>query len=100
MPFPSIGLGRFGRSPARATLAPHLTGVFHHALAPTTNVHFAPILALPTNPLSYRVSGFYPSAGISLITAFDLLRADVSRGLKDGRWMFSFDVSRPFWGIL
>jgi hypothetical protein len=57
--------------------------------------------APPTSdPLRARQTGFYPSAGVSLITGFDLLRFDVSRGLRDRKWIFSFDVSRAFWSVL
>jgi hypothetical protein len=34
------------------------------------------------------------------MTGFDLLRFDVSRGLRGGRWIFSFDVNRAFWSVL
>jgi hypothetical protein len=38
--------------------------------------------------------------GVGALTIFDLLRLDVARGLRDGRWTFSVDVSREFWAIL
>jgi hypothetical protein len=31
---------------------------------------------------------------------YDLLRADVARGLRQGSWRFSIDIDRAFWGIL
>jgi hypothetical protein len=31
---------------------------------------------------------------------YDLVRADVSRGLRNGQWRFSIDIDRGFWGIL
>jgi hypothetical protein len=31
---------------------------------------------------------------------YDLLRADVARGLRNGTWRFSIDIDRSFWGIL
>ena len=98
VPFPPIGLGRFGRSPSRAILAPHLTGILLHQAPPDILAGGFPAAGL--DPLRARASGFYPSAGLSLIAAFDLFRIDVSRGLRDGRWSFSFDVSRPFWSIM
>jgi hypothetical protein len=41
-----------------------------------------------------------PAVGLGAIGLFNLLRADVARGLRDGRWMFSVDVTRDFWRIL
>jgi hypothetical protein len=99
VPFPAISLGRFGRAPGSATLAPHVTGAWVHAVGSAT-----PILRanLPTmsDPLRPVTTGFYPAFGVSLIAAFDLLRFDLSRGLRPGRWIFSVDVSRTFWSIL
>ncbi|MGH7677452.1 MAG: hypothetical protein ACRENU_03225 [Gemmatimonadaceae bacterium] len=98
VPFVSVPLGRFGRSPASATLEPHVMGAFLHQAPPGVLTNTMPVS--PPAQLRPVTSGFYSSAGLSLITAFDLLRFDVSRGFRDGRWLFSFDVSRPFWGIL
>jgi hypothetical protein len=100
IPFPAISLGRFGRSPANARLVPHVTGIALHQVPVTTTVLTAPILIAPPNPLSFRASGFYTSAGASLITGFDLFVLDVSHGFRDRRWTFSFDVTRAFWSIL
>ncbi len=100
VPFPAIRLGRFGRSPARAMLAAHLTGVALRQVPPTIEVLRAAIPFSPPDPLRPRASGFYPSAGLGVTTAFDLLRFDISRGLRDGVWVFSFDVTRAFWSIL
>ncbi len=83
-PFPSVGLGRFGRSPPNATLAPFAHVAFVHNSAP-----FAP-----------RRNGFYPSIGVAAQFIFDILRIQTARGLRDGRWTFSIDVHRQFWGIL
>ncbi len=76
VPFIPVPLGAWGRAPASATLAPF--------------VHAAWVDG----------KGWYPSAGLGLLTVFDLLRFDVARGTRDGRWSFYFDVSRDFWGIL
>jgi hypothetical protein len=84
VPFPAVGLGRFGRSPARATLAP-----FAHAA-----------LVRSPAPFAARRSGVYPSVGIAAHLIFDLLRLQTARGLRDGRWTFSIDVHSQFWGIL
>lgn len=76
VPFIPVPLGAWGRAPATATLAP-----FVH----TTWVDG---------------KGWYPSAGVGLLSVFDLLRFDIARGTRDRRWSFYFDVSRDFWGIL
>ena len=76
IPFPAVSLGRFGRSGSTATLAPFVT-----------------VVGLPG-------SGFYPSAGAGVQLFFDLVRFDVARGLRDGRWVWSVDASRAFWSIL
>jgi hypothetical protein len=84
VPAPSIPLRRFGKSPPRATLAP-----FVQALVVASDV-----VARPT------AAGVYPSAGVSVLFFYDLLRADVARGVRDGAWRFSIDIDRSFWGIL
>ena len=76
VPFVPVPLGSWGRAPASATLAP-----FAHAAW-------------------LNGKGWYPSVGAGVLTVFDLLRFDVARGTRDGRWSFYFDVSRDFWGIL
>ena len=76
VPFPAVSLGRFGRSAARAQLAPYATAV------------------------ALRSTGIYPSAGLGLLVFFDLLRLEVARGLRDGRWSFYLDVNRAFWSVL
>ena len=35
-----------------------------------------------------------------MIPFFDLLRVQLARGLRNGRWSFSVDVAREFWGVL
>jgi hypothetical protein len=76
VPFVAVPLGSWGRAPASATVAPF--------------VHTAWVDG----------KGWYPSVGTGVLTVFDLLRFDVARGTRDGRWSFYFDVSRDFWGIL
>jgi hypothetical protein len=76
VPFVAVPLGSWGRAPASATVAPF--------------VHAAWVDG----------KGWYPSVGTGVLTVFDLLRFDVARGTRDGRWSFYFDVSRDFWGIL
>ncbi len=92
-PFPSFKLGRYGRTPAEITLAPYV-----HVLrseGPQSR-RFEPV----DFQFGPTVTGWYPSLGVGLLSVFDLLRVDVARGLRDGRWMFSVDVGRDFWGIL
>lgn len=76
VPFVAVPLGSWGRAPPSATVAPF--------------VHTAWVDG----------RGWYPSVGTGVLTVFDLLRFDVARGTRDGRWSFYFDVSRDFWPIL
>jgi hypothetical protein len=84
LPFLPLSLGRFGTAPASVTVAPYL--------------HTAYI----GQPVAIRGSdsGWYPSVGIGALMLFDVLRFDVARGLRDGRWTFSFDVTRDLWRVL
>ncbi len=91
VPFVSIPLGTFGRSPAQATLAPYFNvvgldgGNVFQTLAPGV----------------IRQQRVFPSVGVGLISFFDLIRLDVARGLASGgRWTFSLDATRGFWPIL
>ena len=92
IPFFALPLGRFGKIPGSATLAPYAQVVAVGG-APVT-VFRGPQLV--TSP----VSGAYPVLGLGLITFFDLVRLDVSRGLRNGRWLFAFDVNQEFWSVL
>ena len=85
VPFPSVPLGRFGRIPGEATVAPFVQGTFARRALSTDVAH--PI-------------GIYPSVGVALMPFFDLLRLQVARGLRNGRWTVDVDVAREFWGIL
>jgi acyl dehydratase len=76
VPFVRVPLGAWGTAPGTATLAPF--------------VHTAWIDG----------AGWRPSVGVGALTIFDLLRFDVARGLRDGRWSFYFDVSKDFWRVL
>jgi hypothetical protein len=96
VPAPSIPLGKYGRSPARITLAP-----FAHAVALGGATYVAPHpLSSPSTLRESRVSGVYPSAGLGVLFFYDLLRADVAKGLRDGSWRFSIDIDRAFWGVM
>ncbi len=76
VPFVPVPLGGWGRAPASLTLAPY------------------------ANTAWIDGAGWRPSVGVGALTIFDLLRVDVARGLRDGRWSFNVDVSRDFWRIL
>lgn len=82
--FVSIPLGRWGRVPGQAWLAPTVSAAF---------VSRAP---------SFRRAerGWYPSVGLGLVSLFDLVRIDVARGLRDGRWSFGVDLARDFWRVM
>jgi hypothetical protein len=84
VPFVAIPLGRYGRAPATATLAPFANVVYVGRTA----------------SFQEERNGWYPSVGVGTLLLFDLLRLDVARGLRDGRWTFSVDLSRDLWGVL
>ena len=84
VPFPAIRLGRFGTTPPVATLAPFVHGAYAgRAVDVRGSLH-----------------GWRPSVGVGALTLFDILRLDAARGLRDGRWRFSLDVSRDFWRVM
>ena len=84
VPFASIPIGRWGRSPGRATFAP-----------------FAAVVAQEErNESGARYLAGYPSVGAGLLVFFDLIRVDLARGLRNGRWTFGVDMSRDLWRIL
>jgi hypothetical protein len=84
VPFPAIPLGRWGTAPSRVSLAP-----------------FAGAAYSSSSSASVQDSGgFRPFAGLGTLVLFDLIRFDVARGLRDGRWRFGVDVMRDFWPIL
>jgi hypothetical protein len=37
---------------------------------------------------------------VALLAFFDLIRIDLARGLRDGRWSIGVDFSRDLWSIL
>ena len=88
IPFVALSLGRYGNTGSTATLAP-----FAH-------VAYVAMVDSSTRSGAGRGVGWYPSIGVGLLTVFDLLRFDVAKGLRDGRWAFSVDVIRDFWSIL
>lgn len=100
VPFFGFPLGRFGRSPARAVLAPFVNGVVLQQVGVDRAISGIPAPWNTADPLRPRESGFYPSAGVGLLAVFKLLRFDVARGFRDGRWFFYLDVDRTFWSVL
>jgi hypothetical protein len=42
----------------------------------------------------------HPSVGAGLLLFFDLVRLDLARGIRNGRWTFGVDLSRDLWRIL
>lgn len=96
VPFVGVPLGRWGRIPGQARLAP-----FFHAVHASRGVPeaFAPPSVGGAPGTGYR-AGWFPSVGIGAFSFFDLMRIDVARGLRDGRWTFSLDLNRDFWSIL
>jgi hypothetical protein len=87
VPFPSVSLGKYGKAPARAQLAPFTQVVLLGGASSD------PRVAQYTN-------GVYPAVGLGVLLFYDLLRVDVARGVHQGGWRFSIDVDRAFWGIL
>ena len=85
IPAPSLSLGRFGRIPGEATLAPFAQATYARRALAADVAH---------------PEGVYPSVGIALQPLFDLMRLQVARGTRNGRWSFNVDVTRDFWGIL
>ena len=85
VPAPSLSLGRFGRIPGQATLAPFVQATYARRAAALDASH---------------PEGIYPSAGVAVQSLFDLLRIQLARGLRNGRWSLNVDVGRDFWGIL
>jgi hypothetical protein len=84
VPAPALPLGRFGKAPPHVTLAP-----FVQVLATSAGT--------PERPTT---AALWPTAGLGVLFFYDLVRADVARGLRNGAWRFSIDIDRAFWGIL
>lgn len=92
VPFVPIPLGRFGRVPGTLTLAPFAHAVWLDRATPGS----AAALTRPGG----ADGGWHPALGLGVQGFFDLLRVDVARGLRDGRWTFSVDVARALWPVL
>jgi hypothetical protein len=85
IPFMPVPLGRFGKVPGEATIAPFIQGTLIRRAYDLDSVH---------------PSGVYPSAGLALQPFYEMLRVQVARGLRNGQWKLNVDVSRDFWGVL
>ncbi|HEV2017805.1 MAG TPA: hypothetical protein VGQ98_05785 [Gemmatimonadaceae bacterium] len=83
-PFIPIPLGRYGKAPGAITLAPFATAVW---------IDRSAAFKAPRQ-------GWYPAVGLGALTVFDVIRLDVARGLRGGRWTFSVDIGRDFWSVL
>jgi hypothetical protein len=79
VPFVPIPLGKYGALPGEATLIPFVHTIWMDGVGR---------------------QGWYPSLGVGFEPFLGMARFDVARGLRDGRWTFSFDVMRGWWGIL
>jgi hypothetical protein len=86
VPFFSLPLLKYGKSPAQATLAPYGTLV-----CVTDRVAQAG---------GSSANGCYPSLGLGFLMLFDMLRFDVAYGFREGGWRFGVDAGRFLWGIL
>jgi hypothetical protein len=82
-PFPAIPLARYGRSAPNAMLLP-----FAHAIGISG-----------VDASSEYGAGWYPSLGVALELFFDILRVEVARGVRDGRWSLTLDLSEGFRSI-
>ncbi|MFI5245711.1 MAG: hypothetical protein ACHQQR_10825, partial [Gemmatimonadales bacterium] len=79
-----VPLGRFGPLRTSVTLAPFVQAVWMGA----------------SHPGQVRAAGWHDSVGLGVLSFFDLLRFDVARGVRNGRWTFSVDFTRDLWRIL
>jgi hypothetical protein len=91
IPFFAVPLGRFGKIPASATLAPY---------AEFVGIAGGRVTIQRDGQLLTTVPGGYMAVGAGLLSFFDLVRFDVSRGFRNGRWLFAFDVNPEFWSVL
>jgi hypothetical protein len=103
-PFIPFSLGRFGHVPGRGSIAPfaHVIGVSSYRATECVSPAATQISGIFAARFACEglVGGLYPSVGVGYLTPFNLLRLDVARGLRHGRWTFSIDVSREFWSVL
>lgn len=93
VPFFPISLGRFGQVPPRTGFS-----VYAHGVWVADPVHAGS--GASTTFLRGDKHGLYPAVGVGFSPLLGIMRFDVARGLRDGRWTFSFDISRAYWPIL
>jgi hypothetical protein len=68
---------------------------------PVTIAPFAQAIWMDASrPNEAASGGWHDSVGLGVLSFFDVLRFDVARGLRNGRWMFALDFARDFWRIL
>jgi hypothetical protein len=83
---PRIPLGRYGTVPGEIVLAPFAVVAYSDTLS--------------VQPVAVQQHRLQPALGIGAIGLFNLIRVDVARGLRSGRWTMSIDVTRDFWSVL
>jgi len=86
VPFLSLPLLKYGKSPAQATLAPYGTVIC--------------VAERVAQAGGSAANGCYPSLGVGFLMLFDVLRFDVAYGFREGGWRFGVDAGRFLWGIL
>ena len=99
IPAPKISLGRFGKVPAQATIAPFFQATYARHPRSGPLIALGPSSAVAV-PFAFQPDGVYPSIGIALQPFFDLLRFEVAKGTRHGSVQFNLDFSRTFWGVL
>ena len=99
VPFFPIELGRFGSTPAHATLAPYAQAIWVDDPA-RIQIGGPPEEPPMWAPVRGDRQGWYPALGVGFEPLLNILRFDVARGFRGGRWTFGFDVTRSLWPIL
>jgi hypothetical protein len=84
VPFPSVGVGQYARTPRRITVAPFLAA--GEADWAVSGVPYVP-------------SGGRVTVGVA-IEWFSLIRIEIGRGLESHRTAVYADVTRALWGVL
>src|SRR5438105_2405602 len=85
LPFPSLGLGPYARTPHQLTVAPYVAAGWADRRVPG-----APWAATPGTRVTF-------GAGLEWLGVF---RFEAGVGAQTHRAGFAFDVTRDFWGIL
>jgi hypothetical protein len=98
VPFLPIPLGRFGSVPAHATLAPYVQVVWADDPARIAAINTPPE-PTPSSLVRTGRQGWYPAIGLGFEPLLGMVRFDVARGLRDGRWTFGLDLAKAFWPV-